>query len=73
MYVLSHELEDAKIKATTPMQFIRSMVEKVYTLEALKSSTAQGFPPRSKGAKKLKKVEVLPALHPAGRLAILGK
>ncbi|KAK3910134.1 Halomucin [Frankliniella fusca] len=50
---------------------IRNLVREVFTKEALQGSTAQGFPNRVIGRKKLRKTDVLPRLDPDGREAVL--
>lgn len=72
VYVKEADLSSVSSAAATPMGFIRNMVEKVYTEDAIMNCTAQGFPARSKGSKKLKKMVVQPAIHPDGRAAIIG-
>lgn len=73
VYTNESKLQEALTTAKSPCVFIKSIVGHVYTPEALKGSTAQGFPSRHKGAKKLKQKDVLPGLDPAGRNAILSK
>lgn len=73
VFVKKSELDSALTNARTPMNFIRTMVDKIYTPQALAGATAQGFPARCIGKKRMKKRVVLPRLHPDGREALLGK
>lgn len=73
VYCKERDLDTALASSKSVTQFIRTMVDKIYTPEALANSTPQGFPARSQGKKKLKKGKVLPRLHPDGREALLGE
>ena len=72
VYILKTDLDDAWAQSKSVAQFIKICTEKVYTEEALIGSTAQGYPSRSGGKKRMLKATVLPRLHPDGRAAILG-
>lgn len=70
---MEEELNSTMNSAKSVTMFIRNMVEKIYTEEALRNCTPQGYPARSKGKDKLKKEETKCRLHPEGRDALLGK
>jgi len=73
VYILKADLDQALNQAKSPQTFIKSLVPQVFTEAALKGSTAQGYPSRNMGRKKLKQRHVLPRLDPEGRKAILSK
>lgn len=72
VYVLKADLDQA-VKFPKASIFLRQMVGKVYTDEALKSATPRGFPGRGKGRSACRKKKTLPRLHPDGLDALLGK
>lgn len=73
VFIKSNDLDDALAQAKSPQQFIKLLVEAVYTEAALCGSTAQGYPSRSGGERHMRNSVVLPRLHPDGRSAIIGK
>ena len=73
VYAKSRDIQEAATTAVTTSAFIRKMVTKVYTLEALLAATPTGYPPRGKGVKYYRKRGVPPRLHPDGWKAIFGE
>ncbi|KAJ1518986.1 hypothetical protein ONE63_011403 [Megalurothrips usitatus] len=73
VFVRQKDIAFAVANSKTTINFVRLMVDKIYTREALEGSTAQGFPARGGGRKKMRKQKVLPRLHPDGRAALLEK
>jgi len=74
VFVLKKDL-DKHMKSPTASIFLRQMVDKVYTREALRSATPGGFSARGKGKVYYKKKAraVKPRLHPDGLEALAGK
>lgn len=72
IYVDKSELAKAE-KLSSGLNFMRFMVDKVFTKDALQNATPQGYPPRGKGRKCYKDADVLPRLHPDGFDALQGE
>ncbi|KAK3919932.1 Halomucin [Frankliniella fusca] len=71
VYIPKKQFESITKEAKSLPLLIRDLVRAVFTKEALKGSTAQGYPNRIIGRKKLRQKDVLPRLDPDGREAIL--
>lgn len=72
VYVLKNDHERMSL-AKTCKSYCGKMVDKIYTLEALRSATPRGFPPRGKGRSSYKKKAVPPMLHQDGIAALIGE
>ena len=72
VYVKESDLAEAE-NCPTLTSFVRKMVDKVYSTEALTNATPSGMPPRGKGVQFYTKRGVPPRLHPDGFKALFGK
>ncbi|KAK3931505.1 hypothetical protein KUF71_006523 [Frankliniella fusca] len=71
VFIPKDTLEKIVSNAKSLPLMVKHLIQNVFTKEALTGSTAQGFPNRVQGTKKLRQKDVLPRLDPDGREAIL--
>lgn len=72
VYTLKNILDKALNLTKSASICCRLLIDHVYTAEALRNSSAFGYPPRGKGSNNVTQAQVLPRLDPNGLDAIIG-